>query len=119
VYWKPVFYVLEDTFTCLLVNPAHIKQVPGRKSDVRGWAWIAQLLEHGLLRGSFVPVPIRELRDLTRSRKARSRIEPALRTASTKCWRTWLARRPDAARVHHSTSGNKGGRRTSPILVEN
>ncbi len=70
VYWKPVYYVLEETFTCLLVNAAHIKQVPGRKTDVADCAWIAQLLEHGLLRGSFVPpAPIRELRDLTRYRK--------------------------------------------------
>jgi len=70
VYWKPVFYILEEAFTCLLVNAAHIKQVPGRKTDVQDCAWLAQLLEHGLLRGSFVPpVPIRELRDLTRYRK--------------------------------------------------
>jgi transposase len=70
VYWKPVFYVLEEAFTCLLVNAAHIKQVPGRKTDVKDCAWIAQCLEHGLLRGSFVPpAPIRELRDLTRHRR--------------------------------------------------
>jgi transposase len=70
VYWKPVFYVLEEACTCLLVNAAHIKQVPGRKTDVLDCIWIAQLLEHGLLRGSFVPpAPIRELRDLTRHRK--------------------------------------------------
>jgi transposase len=70
VYWKPVFYVLEEAFTCLLVNAAHIKQVPGRKTDVQDCAWIAQCLEHGLLRGSFVPpAPIRELRDLTRHRQ--------------------------------------------------
>ena len=71
VYWKPVFYALESDFTCLLVDAAHIKQVPGRKTDVLDCVWIAQLLEHGLLRGSFVPpVPIREVRDLTRYRKA-------------------------------------------------
>ncbi|HET6318055.1 MAG TPA: IS110 family transposase [Chloroflexota bacterium] len=71
VYWKPVFYALEQEFTCLLVNAAHIKQVPGRKTDVQDCVWIAQLLEHGLLRGSFVPpAPIREVRDLTRYRKA-------------------------------------------------
>jgi transposase len=71
VYWKPVWYVLEEAFTCLLVNAAHVKQVPGRKTDVLDCAWIAQLLEHGLLRGSFVPpAPIRELRDLTRYRKS-------------------------------------------------
>lgn len=56
--------------TCLLVNAAHIKRVPGRKTDVQDCAWIAQLLEHGLLRSSFVPdAPIRDLRDLTRYRK--------------------------------------------------
>jgi transposase len=71
VYWKPVYYALESDFTCLLVNAAHIKQLPGRKTDVKDCAWIAQLLEHGLRRGSFVPpAPIRELRDLTRYRKA-------------------------------------------------
>src|SRR5438094_2785444 len=70
VYWKPIYYVLEERFTCLLVNPTHVKQVPGCKTDVRDCVWIAQLLEHGLLRGSFVPpAPIRELRDLTRYRK--------------------------------------------------
>ncbi len=71
VYWKPVFYALESDFTCLLVNAAHIKQVPGRKTDVKDCVGIAQLLEHGLRRGSFVPpAPIRDLRDLTRYRKA-------------------------------------------------
>jgi transposase len=70
VYWKPIYYVLEESFACLLVNPAHVKQVPGRKTDVQDCVWIAQLLEHGLMRGSFVPpAPIRELRDLTRYRK--------------------------------------------------
>ena len=70
VYWKPVFYVLEEAFTCLLVNAAHIKQVPGRKTDVKDCVWIAQCLECGLLRGSSVPpAPIRELRDLTRHRR--------------------------------------------------
>jgi transposase len=71
VYWKPVYYVLEDEFKVLLVNAAHIKHVPGRKTDTIDAAWIAQLLAHGLLRGSFVPPkPIRRLRDLTRYRKA-------------------------------------------------
>jgi transposase len=71
VYWKPVYYVLEERVTCLLVNAAHVKKVPGRKTDVQDCAWLAQLLEHGLLRGSFVPpAPIRELRDLTRYRKS-------------------------------------------------
>jgi transposase len=70
VYWKPIYYVLEERFACLVVNAAHVKQVPGRKTDIKDCEWIAQLLEHGLLRGSFVPpAPIRELRDLTRYRK--------------------------------------------------
>jgi transposase len=69
VYWKPVFHILEDRFQTWLVNAQHIKQVPGRKTDVRDCEWIAQLLQHGLLRPSFVPTePIRELRDLTRQR---------------------------------------------------
>jgi transposase len=71
VFWKPVFYVLEDAFDTIVVNPAHMRNVPGRKTDVADAAWIAQLLECGLLRASFVPPqPIRELRDLTRYRKA-------------------------------------------------
>jgi len=71
VYWKPVFYVLEDGFHCVLANAGQIAQVPGRKTDVQDCIWIAQLLEHGLIRSSFVPPrPIRELRDLTRYRKA-------------------------------------------------
>jgi transposase len=69
VYWKPVYYVLEDACTLLLVNVQQLKQVPGRKSDVRDSAWIAQLLEWGLLRGSLIPpAPIRDLRELTRYR---------------------------------------------------
>jgi transposase len=70
-YWKPVWYVLEDRgFELLLVNARHVKILPGRKTDVADAAWLAELLEHGLLRGSFVPPrEIRELRDLTRYRK--------------------------------------------------
>jgi transposase len=69
VYWKPVFHILEDTFTTWLVNAQHIKHVPGRKTDVKDCEWIARLLQHGLLHPSFVPPPvIRELRELTRHR---------------------------------------------------
>src|SRR4029450_8078754 len=57
VYWKPIYYVLEEAFTCLLVNATHVQKVPGRKTDVQDCVWRAQLLEHGLLRGSFVPPP--------------------------------------------------------------
>jgi transposase len=70
-YWKPIWYVLEERgFELLLVNARHVKILPGRKTDVADAAWLAELLEHGLLRGSFVPPrAIRELRDLTRYRK--------------------------------------------------
>jgi transposase len=69
VYWKPVWNILAGRFEVLLVNARHIKQVPGRKTDVKDCEWIGQLLQHGLLRSSFVPEqPIRELRDLTRHR---------------------------------------------------
>jgi len=71
VYWKPVWAVLEDSFELLLVNARHVKQVPGRKTDVKDAEWLCQLLEAGLLRASFVPPkPIRTLRNLTRYRKA-------------------------------------------------
>jgi transposase len=71
VYWKPVFFLLEDRIaTVWLLNAEHLRNVPGRKTDVADSAWIAQLLEHGLVAPSFVPpAPIRELRDLTRHRR--------------------------------------------------
>jgi transposase len=69
VYWKPVWNVLEEGFELLLVNPQHLKSIPGKKTDFKDGERIADLLQHGLLRGSFVPPrPIRELRDLTRMR---------------------------------------------------
>lgn len=69
VLWKPVFNILEDTFELLLVNAAHLKHVPGRKTDIKDCQWIAQLLQCGLLKNSFVPDRSqRELRDLTRHR---------------------------------------------------
>ena len=71
VYWKAPYYMLEDEFEVLLVNAAHLKHVPGRKTDVIDAQWIAEVLSYGLLRPSFVPPrPFRELRDLTRYRKS-------------------------------------------------
>ena len=74
-YWKPFYYLLEDAdFEVMLVNARHVKNLPGRKSDVSDAAWLAQLGAHGLVRGSFVPPPpIRQLRDLTRARTAMTR----------------------------------------------
>jgi transposase len=71
VYWKPIYYMLEDDFECWLLNARHLKNVPGRKTDVKDAEWICQLVEHGLVRSSFVPPKeMRELRNLTRYRKA-------------------------------------------------
>lgn len=68
-YWKPIYAILESQLTVLVVNAQHIKQVPGRKTDVKDAEWIAELLAHGLLRASFIPpLPQRDLRDLTRQR---------------------------------------------------
>jgi transposase len=70
VYWKPVFNILEDEFEVMVVNAKHIKFVPGRKTDIKDAQWIAELLQHGLLKGSFIPkAPQRELRELVRYRR--------------------------------------------------
>ena len=93
VYWKPVYYLLEDDFECWLLNARHLKNVPGRKTDVKDAAWICQLVEHGLVRPSFVPPKeIRQLRDLTRYRKTQieerskevQRLEKVLQDAGIK-----------------------------------
>ena len=71
VYWKPVFNLLENEFTVMVVNARHMKAVPGRKTDVKDAEWIADLLQHGLLQASFIPDrPQRELRELTRYRRS-------------------------------------------------
>jgi transposase len=109
VYWKAPYYLLEDEFEVLLVNAAHLKHVPGRKTDVIDAQWIAEVLSYGLLRPSFVPPrPFRELRDLTRYRKAliRARTRSGSRPAN--------ADRPHPARGHHGwpmCSPNAPGRR--------
>jgi transposase len=70
VYWKPVWHVLEGSFELTLANAQHVRNVPGRKTDVNDAMWLADLLAHGLVRGSFVPpTPVQEMRDLTRTRK--------------------------------------------------
>jgi len=70
VYWKPVYYALEDRFRVWLCNAYHVKNVPGRKTDMSDADWLADVAAHGMVRPSFVPpVPIRELRELTRYRK--------------------------------------------------
>jgi transposase len=93
VYWKPVYAILEGAFELIVANAQHIKNVPGRKTDVKDAEWIADLLLHGMLKASFVPPqPIRELRDLTRYRRKlvesrsdeRNRLQRLLETANIK-----------------------------------
>jgi len=70
VYWKPVYNILSDHLTLLLVNPRHLKSIPGRKTDIKDSVWLAKLLLYGLLKGSFIPnLEIRDLRDLVRYKK--------------------------------------------------
>jgi transposase len=91
--WRPVFNVLEEGRSVILVNAQHMKAIPGRKTDIKDSEWLADLLRHGLLKASFIPpAPIRELRDLTRYRKnlvqerARevNRVQKVLETANSK-----------------------------------
>jgi transposase len=85
VYWKPVYNILEGQMELLVVNAQHIKAVPGRKADVKDAEWIAELLQHGLLRASFIPPQSqRDLRDLTRWCVS----ERASSTGCRRCWRT-------------------------------
>jgi transposase len=93
VYWKPVFNVLEGSFEVMLVNARHVKNVPGRKTDVQDSEWLCKLLRSGLVRGSFIPPkPVRELRDLTRYKRKliqtitseKQRVEKILEDANIK-----------------------------------
>jgi transposase len=92
-YWKPIFNILEERMSVVLANPAHVKNIPGRKTDVKDCQWLAHLLRHGLVRSSFIPPrPIRELRDLTRRRRQllsaatseRNRVQKVLEDANIK-----------------------------------
>jgi len=116
VYWRPVYAVLEGTVQLVLVNARHVKMVPGRKTDVRDCEWLAQLLECGLLRGSFVPPrAVRDLRDLTRLRKTLirerghhvNRIEKTLELAQLKlgCVVTDLMGKTGRAILHALSAG--------------
>ena len=93
VYWKPVFNILEDSFEVILVNARHVKNVPGRKTDVQDSEWLCKLLRSGLVKGSFIPPrDIRELRDLTRYKRKliqtivaeKQRVEKVLEDANIK-----------------------------------
>jgi transposase len=93
VYWKPVYYALEDRFALWLCNAQHVKNVPGRKTDMSDAEWLADVAAHGMVRSSFVPPPaIRELRELTRYRRTQTdvraseiaRLEKVLQDAGIK-----------------------------------
>jgi transposase len=93
IYWKPIFNILEDAFEVILVNARHVKNVPGRKTDVQDSEWLCKLLRSGLVRGSFIPPkPVRELRDLTRYKRKliqsitaeKQRVEKILEDANIK-----------------------------------
>jgi transposase len=89
VYWKAPWAILEDEFECLLVNARHVKQVPGRKTDVSDAAWLCRLAEAGLLKASLVPpMPVRQLRSLTRYRMTQIQERSRRSTGSTRRWRT-------------------------------
>jgi transposase len=115
VYWKPVWQVLEGEFELMLANPAHIRNVPGGKSDMKDASWIAELLAHGLSRASFVPPgPILELRDLTRTGKQlmrelvqhKQRLHQVLEDANVKL-----------ASVVSEVLGQSGGRRLNALIA--
>jgi transposase len=89
VYWKPVWHVLEESFELVLANAMHIKNVPGRKTDVNDATWIADLLAHGLIRASFVPpTEIQDMRTLMRTRSNSSASARNTCSASRRRWRT-------------------------------
>jgi len=80
IYWHPVYAALEGHFDLIVGNARHIKNVPGRKTDVKDWEWISDLARHGLIARSFVPPrPIRDLRDLTRYRRKLSQTQASER----------------------------------------
>ena len=125
VYWKPPFYVLEDAVECWLLNARHLRNVPGRKTDVQDAAWICQLVEHGLVRPSFVPpTPIRELRNLTRYRRAQieertreaQRLDKILQDAGVKL--SSVASDPLGVSGRRMLQALVGGTRDPEVLAE-
>jgi len=114
VYWRAIYYLLEDEFECQLFNARHLRHVPGRKSDVQDAERGCQLIEHGLVRTSFVPPrPLRELRDLVRSRKAniQERGREVQRVRS--CSPSW----PRARCAERSRRSKKRSRAASPAVT--
>src|SRR5450432_728192 len=127
VYWKPVFNILEGSFEVLLVNAKHIKFVPGRKTDVKDAQWIAELLQHGLLKASFIPPqPQRDLRELVRYRthlideRAReiNRVPRFPNAAHLSSWAGLAPGKNESAGRNRSAKTNKANRYLKSALVE-
>jgi transposase len=125
VYWKPCFYALEDRFEVWLCNAHHVKNVPGRKTDMSDAAWLADVVAHGMVRPSFVPPPlIRELRDLTRYRKRQTdtraaevqRLEKVLQDAGIKL--TSVASEVLSMSGRHMIEALIAGNRDPVVLAE-
>jgi len=110
VYWKPVYYVLEDRFLVWVINAEHLRNVPGRRTNVADSVWITQLIEHGLVSPSFVPPqPIRLLRDLTRhGRRSTEERTRTIGRLEPLVWRGADLVRPDSARCGFGCSGSGG-----------
>src|SRR6266511_2247247 len=106
-YWKPIYNQLEDTFELIVANPQHIKALPGRKTDVGDAEWIADLLQHGLIRSSFIPSrQLRELRELTRYRKVLIQERAIGDHECARCLGTCYAGRGDCGK--HGCGGSCG-----------
>lgn len=125
VYWKPAYYALEDRFTLWLVNARHVKKVPGRKTDLSDAEWLADVAAHGMVRPSFVPpLPIRQLRELTRYRKTQidaraaevQRLEKLLQDAGIKL--TSVASKVLTASGRAMVEALIGGERDPAVLAQ-
>jgi transposase len=109
VYWKPVWHLLEEQFELVLAQ--HIRNVPGRKTDVNDATWIADLLAHGLIRASFVPpAPIQELRDLTRTRKQLVREISQHSSRIQRFWRTRIRSSAVSCRTYSAKADGRSSR---------
>ena len=113
IYWRPVFNLLEEGHTIILVNAQHMRAVPGRKTDIEDAEWIAELLRHGLLKASFIPSkPTRDLRDLVRYRKTlvQERAQEINRLRY-RCWRRPTSSYPRWEVLCWARAGGGGFRR--------
>ena len=115
VYWRPVWAILEGQFELMLVNPHHVKAIPGRKTDAKDCEWIAELLQHGLVRGSFVPpTEIQDLRDLTRYRVELTQAQTGLPIAFRSYWNKLTSSSVRWPPMHWEFRGSRCWKPSSP-----